>query len=1206
MAVARLSEIRSKPAFRKGLIAALSALFIYTVFGFFALPAILKARLPAVLSEALHRKVSVREIRVNPFVLSATVRGLEISDRRSTATWISVGEIYANAQLASVIRGGPVLRELRIARPYVRITRREDGSYNFTDLIEESNKKPVKPHEPLKYSMNNIQIVDGSVDFVDEPRATRHEIRDLRLAIPFISNLKYYVNWKVRPAFSAMINGDNVSLQGRTEPFSKSLETVFDIDFRGLDVPHYLAYLPFRREFDVPSAFLDVKATVTFSEHPEGPPTVRVQGNVALRKVRITGTDNTPMIWLPSVEAVIAPADIGAREFRLAALTVTDPEIDVVIDRTKRLNLLSLIPENTTGKAPSENNDAPNGPSPALKEPVFAVDAVRVEGAKVRFEDRSLPKPFRTAVKDLRVTIDRFSTEKGNTADASLSLTTDATERVALKGRFSVRPPGSEGTISLNKIVLGRYAPYYMDAVRFDVLGGTLDAQTAYRFAQGPNQPTVLLSGLEATVAELRLRQREEADDFVKIPNLFVGNAQVDLEKREVVIGDLGTKNGVVSVRRGPGGQVNVAQLVAEQRAQAASAKDRPRAASEPERPATPWVVTLKKGAIDGYTVRFHDEATEPPVDVALEKLRLHVKNLGTDKDRKGTFAFSTVYNRTGKLSLAGDATVNPPSLKAKIRADALPIGVAQPYYTRGVKIVLTGGSYSGDGMLTVEAPEGKPIQARYRGDMLLRDFSSVDKARSEEFLKFGTLHLGGVDAGFHPTKVSIREIALSDFYSRIIINPDGTLNVQGIVGTAQTDNTSGRPPTFAPADNATISAPVDVRIDAVTLQGGRVNFSDQFIRPNYSANLVGFGGRVSGLSSDPGVLADVDLRGNLGRGAPVEVKGEINPLAEPLFLDLRATVGDIDLSPLTPYSEKYAGYAIEKGQLTLNLKYRVEKGKLSADNKVFVDQFTFGQAVESPDATNLPVRLAVALLKDRNGEIHLEIPVSGELDDPHFSVVGVVWKVVKNLLVKAATAPFALLGAIFGGGGEQLSYLEFPPGAAAVPDPGMTKIDQLAKALRDRPGIRLEVEGHVDVKSDREALRERMFHRKLAALKAEDLANAGQPVPALDNVRIEPQEYERYLARAYRQEKFPKPRTFLGTEKALPVAEMEKLILANIRVTDDDLRSLAEERARSVRDLLVAKESVSPGRVFLVTPKSLAPEKKENLKDSRVDFRIT
>jgi hypothetical protein len=535
----------------------------------------------------------------------------------------------------------------------------------------------------------------------------------------------------------------------------------------------------------------------------------------------------------------------------------------------------------------------------------------------------------------------------------------------------------------------------------------------------------------------------------------------------------------------------------------------------------------------------------------------------------------------------------------------AIPISPVQPYFTDKVKILVTGGAVGAEGNLSVDATKGAPTNIGYKGKVSVNGFSSVDKDRGEEFLKFATLLLGGVDAGNAPRKVFIGEIALSDFFSRIIVNPDATLNVQGIVakGAVPGDNTAATAVTVPPAD-AVKPVPTPVRIEAVTLQGGTILFSDRYVKPNYTASLVEIGGRVSGLSSEESRLADVDLRGKLEDSAPLEIRGKINPLAENLFVDLMVDFRDMDLSPLSPYTGRYAGYGIRKGKLTLGLKYHIEKKKLDAENKVFLDQFTFGEAVDSPDATKLPVRLAIALLTDRKGEIHLDLPVTGQIDDPKFSVWGIVWQIVKNLLVKAATSPFALLGAIFGGG-EELSYLEFDPGSSVIPESGAAKLGNLVKVLTERPALKLEIEGHVDIEKDREGMRQLIFRRKVAAQKLADLAITGQPVPALDNVRVETAEYPKYLARAYKVEKFPKPRNVIGMAKDLPGPEMEKLMLTHIQVTDDNLRQLTVERASRVRNRLVASGKVEPERVFLVEPKILPPERKEKLRDSRVDFRI-
>lgn len=233
-----------------------------------------------------------------------------------------------------------------------------------------------------------------------------------------------------------------------------------------------------------------------------------------------------------------------------------------------------------------------------------------------------------------------------------------------------------------------------------------------------------------------------------------------------------------------------------------------------------------------------------------------------------------------------------------------------------------------------------------------------------------------------------------------------------------------------------------------------------------------------------------------------------------------------------------------------------------------------------------------------------MDIPVTGSLDDPKFSVWGIILKIIVNLLVKAATSPFALLGAIFGGG-EELSYLEFDYGVATIAETNTKKIDTLVKALSDRPALKLEIEGHTDMEKDREALKQLFFNRKLKAQKLNEFVKKGQPVVPMDEVKIEPKEYEKYLKMAYKGEKFPKPKNILGMAKDLPVPEMEKSILTHLEITEGDLGALASQRAMKVKDAILKSGQVEPERIFILEPKSLGPEKKEKLKDSRVDFKL-
>lgn len=308
----------------------------------------------------------------------------------------------------------------------------------------------------------------------------------------------------------------------------------------------------------------------------------------------------------------------------------------------------------------------------------------------------------------------------------------------------------------------------------------------------------------------------------------------------------------------------------------------------------------------------------------------------------------------------------------------------------------------------------------------------------------------------------------------------------------------------------------------------------------------------------------------------------------------------------MTPYSGTFLGYVIDKGKLFLDLKYHIENKELKSENKVFLDQFTFGKKVESEQATNLPVRLAVALLKDRKGEIHLDLPVTGRTDDPKFSVWGVILQILKNLLVKAATSPLALLQSVFGGK-EDFSAIHFTAGSSQLTEGEKDKIRKLAQALNDRPGLKLEVSGYVDRERDPEGFRnelltKKMKNEKFLALVKEKKGLEGESV---DTMTILPPEYSLYLKAVYKKEKFPKPRNVLGLVKDIPDSEMKKLILANTVVGDEQLKILARERTTAVRTALVVDGKFSPERIFEKSSDIYKSPAKEGEAGSRVEFGV-
>jgi len=380
--------------------------------------------------------------------------------------------------------------------------------------------------------------------------------------------------------------------------------------------------------------------------------------------------------------------------------------------------------------------------------------------------------------------------------------------------------------------------------------------------------------------------------------------------------------------------------------------------------------------------------------------------------------------------------------------------------------------------------------------------------------------------------------------------------------------------------------------------------FSDHHLRAPFTSTFYNLGGRIHGLTSDEKRVAEVDLRGNLENHSPLAITGTINPLRQNLFLDLKIEFSGIELSPTTPYTGTYLGYTVEKGKLSLQLAYHIENKNLTSQNKIFFDQLTFGEKVDSDQATSLPVRLAVALLKDRKGEIHLDLPVTGKTDDPEFSIWRLVFQVLRNLLVKAATSPFALLQAAFSGG-EDFSSIPFAPGSTTLTQPEKDMLLKLAAALQDRPSLNVEVIGFVDKDKDPEGYRSESLVRKMRTEKFLALVKEKKNLPdqTPNSTEILPTEYSHYLKIVYRKEKFPKPRNLVGMAKDLPDSEMKKLIFAHTVVGDLELKKLAGERAAEVRNFLTEQGKVSQERVFLKTGDIYKEPAEKGKPAGRVEF---
>jgi hypothetical protein len=439
------------------------------------------------------------------------------------------------------------------------------------------------------------------------------------------------------------------------------------------------------------------------------------------------------------------------------------------------------------------------------------------------------------------------------------------------------------------------------------------------------------------------------------------------------------------------------------------------------------------------------------------------------------------------------------------------------------------------------------------------------------------------------PTRVKIGEIVLRDPAFWLVTAKDGTTNLSRVMRTSE----SGAAPASKPSQDTSANkaaAPTPIDIDVVRLSRLSATFVDESIVPVVTTGIHDLSGTIKGLSSRQIAKADVALAGKVDKVAPLKIQGRINPLSGDAFTDLRFIFEGVDLTAVSPYAGKYAGYPITKGKLSLDFTYQVSKKQLVGENKVLIDQFTFGEKTDSPDATGLPVRLAVALLKDRRGLIDIDMPVRGDLSEPDFKYGRVVLNALGNLITKVATSPFSALGGLVGGGGEDLQFIEFHAGSETVESVEQKKIETIAKALQERPALRVDVVGVADPVRDRQALALQKIaaevRRRFTQGETKNLLAA--PSPAREFELLSDLYAETLGKQPTKREEVSGGKS---VERVLMTDELRQELFPAMRVEESELRLLAQARAKAIRELLIGPGQLPEERVFLVEVELAASE---------------
>ncbi|MBM4299591.1 MAG: DUF748 domain-containing protein, partial [Deltaproteobacteria bacterium] len=369
----------------------------FGLLGFFVAPPLLRSQLTTQLSKQLRRPVAIEHIQINPYTMTATVRGLAVKERQGDQTALSLGELFANLELQSLFRLAPVLKELRLVKPYVRLVRNENGSYNFQDLIDEFMAAPAGPTP--RFAIYNIKISDGAIDFDDRPKQAKHKVSAVNIGVPFVSSIASQSETKVQPSFSALVNGSPVTLGGETQPFRDSLASKFQITIDKLSIPKYLEYSPVKLNFIAPLGQIDGTVTISFHTPKGQPTTLALSGNLAVKELAVQQKDATALLALPALEAQLDALELPARKAKLTSVKLRGTELHLRRGRDGKLNLESLVGQSEKPAAAEQPQAAGGAPF------VYQIDDVTLESAKIHFIDQVPERGYQTRFDNLNLNV---------------------------------------------------------------------------------------------------------------------------------------------------------------------------------------------------------------------------------------------------------------------------------------------------------------------------------------------------------------------------------------------------------------------------------------------------------------------------------------------------------------------------------------------------------------------------------------------------------------------------------------------------------------------------------------------------------------------------------------------------------------------------------------------------------------------------------
>nr|WP_240900847.1 DUF748 domain-containing protein [Thioalkalivibrio sp. XN8] len=849
----------------------------------------------------------------------------------------------------------------------------------------------------------------------------------------------------------------------------------------------------------------------------------------------------------------------------------------------------------------------PAEPEPEGDLPRLVLHDVSLVEGRLAIEDEAHPEAWSLALGPLSFAMQDFATLPERQGVYTLEATGPRGGRTRWSGSFAVGPLHSAGTVELANIAVAPFWEYVRHQYDAELTGDArLGLAFDYAFDGAGETPQFRLRQGRAELTGLAVARASTGEPLLDLPRVAAAGAEFDLATALLRVASVDLAEPGLDLRRLANGRLDLVAALAPAGddplpvpVEATEATE-PTAPAEPAGPGAALAIELDALRIDGGRVAFEDRAAPQPVRVELQDLGLAVTNYRSADGHSAAVEARAAAASGGTLAVSGSVRGAPLDVGLDVSVEGLSLVPVLPYAAEAMNLEITSLLAAAAGRVTLTGDE--PFV--YAGTASLRALESNLPGEDARLVGWQALDAEGVELSLAERALRIGKIIATEPFLRVLVNEDGALNLAAIApaGADGSDDAAAAAtaPAEAPAPGPGEDAAFTVGIGSVDIRAATMDFTDLNLPLPFRALVEPMEGEISTITTGSPTPARIELDGDVNEYGAATVRGALDLVDPKRLMDLELDFRNIEMEGLTPYTVKFAGREIAAGRLDVDLSWSIRNGQLESVNRMVINELELGERVESPGAMSLPLDLAVALLTDTEGRIDLEVPVSGDLNDPQFRYAPLVFKALGNVLAKIVTAPFRFLASLLGGGAEDadLEFVGFVAGDAALRGPEAEDLGQLATALAQRPELALQVGAAFDAQRDGRAIRQRLLDEAISARfeAGEGSGKDGDPVRLI---------MEAMYAEAAGPEA---PATLQGEHSSIPEgsdkpvldesAYLEALraaLLEQQAVDPQELRLLGLERAAAVQNHLVESGGLDPARISVAEPAE-APKADENL----------